>query len=241
MLQFSVVSSYLVSLMDSECRACKHCPQIIPYNLAIFCCSFLFILPHYFCSSVNKLDRNYFSSVINSLVLVKPYSLVTFVNVGNVITGIKLMLIHFTMSYRCLKFSITWVMIDSLNLMNWTLYLLSVGDINTFKLSSAPVNLLLWCWIYCWLSPLFFWFCLLVWRWLSPFTWLVLLPPWFAFIWSFSPGVDVWIFLCIPICVNGIHISVLTSLLLRLSKQIFKTVQNAFNIPSVLDFFSKHV
>ena len=146
----------------------------------MFCCDCLFIFPHSFCSSVNKLDGNYFSSVVISSAFVKPYSFMTFVNVGNSITGVRTALINFTVSSRWLKFASTWVMLNYLNSMNWTLSLLSVGDCNTFKLSSAPVKLLLWCWIYCLLLPLFFRFCLLIWRRLSPFPWLSSLPTFFT-------------------------------------------------------------
>ena len=145
----------------------------------------------------------------------KPYSFITFVNIGNSITGIDTVLINFMMFTGCLKFAIRWGIIYPLNLMNWTFSLLSVDDSNTFKISSSHVNLLLWCWIDCWLSPLLFWFLPLVWCWLSPFPWLVSLPPWFSFTWSFSPGVEAWIFLCISVCVDGIRISTLTSFLFK--------------------------
>ena len=177
--------------MASDCRAWKHCPQTIPYNLAMLCCDFLFLFLHYFWSSVNKLDSDSFSYVFSLSELVKPYSFMTFVNVGDSITGIETVLINFTRSAGCLKFSITWVIISSLKLMNWNLYLLSVGDINTFKISSAPIKLLLWCLIDCWLSPMFFWFRTLVWHRFSIFPWMESPPLWFTFTWSFSPWVVV--------------------------------------------------
>ena len=107
------------------------------------------------------------------------------------------MLIHFIVSSGWLKFSSTWFIIGSLKSINRTLSLLSVGYINTFKLSSVPLKLLLWCWIYWWLLPLFFLFCPFVWLWLSTFPWLISFPPWFAFTLSFSPGVEVCIFVCV--------------------------------------------
>ena len=165
----------------------------------MFCCDCPFLFPHSFCSLVHKLDIYYVFSVVNASTLVKPYSFMTFVNVGNGITGIEPVLINFMMSSGCLKFASKWVMIDSLNLTNWKFYLLSVGDSNNFKLSLATVQLLLCCWTNCLLLPLLFWFWLLVWRLLSPFLWLVSLPPWFTVTWSFPPGVDVWIFVCVSL------------------------------------------
>ena len=168
--------------MASDYRACKHCPQIIPYNFMMFCCECLF--PFHIpsaCRSINWTEI--FPSVVNASALVKLYYFITFVNVGNGITGVELVLINFMMSAGSFKFSSTWVMINSLNSMNWTFFLISVGDSNTFKLSFSPVKLLLWCWIDFWLSPTFFWLRPLVWRRFSPFTRLVSLPPWFSFTW----------------------------------------------------------
>ena len=139
-----------------------------------------FLFPHFFCLLVNKLDSNYLPSIFNVLALVKPYFPMTFVNVGNGITGIEPVLINFTMSDGWLKFSSTWVIIDYLKWMNWSFYLFSFGDSNNFNHSSAPVKLLIWCWIDCQFLLLLFWFFLLVWRWLSPFIWLVSLPPWYC-------------------------------------------------------------
>ena len=165
----------------------------------MFCCDWIFLFPHSLYLSFNKLDSEYSSYLVNSLKLMKPYYFMTFVNVGNGITGIGPMLINFMMSDGCLKFASTWVVIDSLNSMNWTLSIFSVSDINTSKLSSDTVKLLLWCWIYCLFLPLFFWSFPLVWRWLYPFTWLVSLPPWFGFTWSFPNSVGAWIFVCVSL------------------------------------------
>ena len=145
MLQISAMSSYLVSLVASACRACKHFTQAIPYDLTMFFCDLLFLFPFYFFSQVNKLDSDYFPSIFNASALVEPYSLMTYVNLGNSITGIEPRLINFTMSSECLKFSSTLVVIDYLNSMNWNFSLILVGDINNFKLSPSPVNLLIWC------------------------------------------------------------------------------------------------
>ena len=80
----------------------------------MFCCDQFSLFPYSFCSSVNKLDRDSFPSVVNASALVKPYSLTTFINIGNGITGIEPVLISFTMSAMYLKFSSTRVMIDYL-------------------------------------------------------------------------------------------------------------------------------
>ena len=102
-----------------------------------------FIFPHSFCSSVNKLVRDYFPSIFNVSALVKPYFFITFVNVGHFMIGIDLVLINVTMSDGCLKFTSTWVMTYSLNSMYWTFSLLSIGDINNSKPPRDYVKLLL--------------------------------------------------------------------------------------------------
>ena len=169
--------------MDSDFRTCKNCPQTIPYKLFMFYWNCLFLFPNSFWYSVNKLDINSSPSLLNVSALVKPYYFMAFVNIGNGITGIEPMLTNFTMSSGWFGFYSVRVMIDSLDSINWTLSLLSVGDSNTLKLSSASVKLMILCWIECWLPPLFFCFLLLIWRWLSPFSWLVSLLPWFTLTW----------------------------------------------------------
>ena len=90
----------------------------------MFFCYCLLLFPHSSCLSVNKLDSDYFLSVVNALTLVKPYLFINFVNVGNVITGIGTLMINFIMSYGYLKSASTQMMIYSLKLMNWNFPLL---------------------------------------------------------------------------------------------------------------------
>ena len=73
----------------------------------MFCCDSLFLFPDYFCSSVNKMDSDYLLYVVNASELVKPYSFMTFVNVGNDIIAIEPVLISFTMYSGELKVSST--------------------------------------------------------------------------------------------------------------------------------------
>ena len=155
----------------------------------------------------------------------KPYSFMTFVNIGNSIKGIEPVLINFKISAGCLKISITWVMIYSLNSMKWNLSLLSVGDINNFKLSLAPVKLLLWCWINYWSSPLFFWFCPTHMTPVFSISLVGIIPSLvciYMIIYTWCGRLN--FNLCIPICVYGIHIYVLASLKPPF-KEVKKTVQ----------------
>ena len=140
MLYISSISFYLMSLMASDCMAGRHFPHTIPNNLTTLCCVFLFLFPYSFWSSVNKLVKDYFPSIVDISVLLKQYLLMTFVNIGNSVTGIDLVFTNFTIPCGCLKFASTWVIIDSLNSVDWDFSLLSVGNVNTLKLSSPPAK-----------------------------------------------------------------------------------------------------
>ena len=143
---------------------------------------------------VNEFVSYYFSYLVHVSALVKPYLVITFLNVGNVMIVIDPLLINIMRYSGWLNFSSTWLMIYSLNSIYWTLYLFSVGDIGTFKLSSAHVNLLLWSRINCSFPPLLLWFCpLILCRSYMFVTCLVPLSPWFGVKLSLSPGVGLWI------------------------------------------------
>ena len=208
----SAILSYCTPLMASDYRAGKHCPHMMPYNSKMFCCYCHFLFPNSFCSLVNKLVINYFTSVVNLSTFVKLYLIMTFVNIGRGMICMNLVLINFTMSSRWLKYVGMWVMAYSLKSMYWNLYLISVGYRNTSKLSSYSIKLLLWYRIDCWFPPLLFCFSPLVLTWLSP--WLVPLSPWFGVILSLPPGVVILIVFKITVCVSGSHVSITTSPLL---------------------------
>ena len=109
--------------------------------------------------------------------------------------------------------------------MNWDLYLLSVGNINNFKLSLAPVELLLWCWINYWSSPLFLWFCPTNMTPVFSISLVGIIPSLvciYMIIYTWCGRLN--FYLCIPICVDGIHIYVLASLKTPF-KEVKKTVQ----------------
>ena len=118
--------------------------------------------------------------------------------------------------------------------MNWALYLLSVGDINNFKLSLAPVKLLLWCWINYWSSPLFFWFCPTHMTPVFSISLVGIIPSLvciYMIIYTWCGRLN--FYLCIPICVDGIYIYVLASLKPPF-KEVKKNRSNVFNGLSVI-------
>ena len=110
----------------------------------------LFIFKHSSFSLVNKLFNHYFPCKVNILELLKTYFIINFVNLGNDMIGTDLVLISAAMSTGCFKLVNSWVIIDYLNLMYWTLYHISVGNINTFQtlVRSYKVTALIPDWIY---------------------------------------------------------------------------------------------